>query len=60
MAYKMVKENVNYDLCELLRQQLLVTLQLMKTNLYPFCYGSLIVCLLFYFLSALPRLNNIV
>lgn len=59
VSYKMVKENFDYDLCELLRWQLLYNLWFTKTELYHFWCDSLIVCLVIYFLNALLRLNNI-
>lgn len=59
MVYKMVKENVDCDLCELLRQKLLDKLRLTKIEMYPFWYGSLIMCLVFYLLNVLTILNHI-
>lgn len=44
VAYQMAKAGMNNDLYELLRQQVLS-----KNDGYPFWFGSLIVCLAFYF-----------
>lgn len=42
-ANEMVKKKVDYDLCELLRLQLLENLQKTKDSWYPIKYGTLIM-----------------
>lgn len=56
----MTKIGKDYDLCELLRQEVLKNIELTKNNGYAFCFGSLIVCLAFYFLNLLPMKENVV
>lgn len=60
VAYQTVEENKECDLCELLRRQLLDHFQMTNDEKYPFRYGSLVVCLVFYFLNALPGNKNVI
>lgn len=59
VTYLMVKENAEYDLCEIIWRQLLDNIEMSKSEMYLFRYGSLIVCLVFYFLNTLPRAENV-
>jgi len=54
-AYQMLKENADYDLCELLVNQLFENLQIKKDKKNSFKYGNLILCLFFYYMNELPR-----
>lgn len=47
VAQDMVEKNFDYDLCELLQQQLMEKLEIKKK--YVFKYGILVMCLFFYF-----------
>jgi len=52
VAYKMLKENVDYDLCELLQNQLIENLKKIKRDKKnTFKYGTLILCLFFYYMN---------
>lgn len=47
-AYQMVKENENYELCELLRSQQMENLgKIKKDKKKSFIYGNLLLCLFF-------------
>lgn len=59
VAYHMAKIGMNYDLCELLRHQVLRNIKLTKNYGYSFHFGSLIVCLAFYFLNSLQLNENV-
>lgn len=57
--YRMVKKNAEYDMCEILWWRLLDNIKMRKSDMYPFQYGSLIVCLVLYFVNALPGVENV-
>lgn len=51
-AYEMPRENKKYDLCELLQSELINYLKKIKENKKnPFKYGTLLLCIFFYFKS---------
>lgn len=50
MAYEMAKLKKDYDLCEILRQQLLENLVQCRKKKHPFKFGTLALCIMFYFL----------
>lgn len=60
MSCKMVVNGADFDLCELLRAQLIENLQKKKDSKYPFKYEILIICLFFYFLRQLPSTKSVV
>lgn len=60
IGYDMVANGPNYDLCEILQKQLFENLKMTREKKYTFKFGSLIVCLLFYFLTRLPRRDVVV
>lgn len=50
VAYKMMIENEDYDLCEAMRSQLMLNLEsIKKDNRQKFKYGHLLIDLFFYF-----------
>lgn len=50
VAYEMLRENKKYDLCELLQSELIKILKKIKENKkHPFKYGTLLLCIFFYF-----------
>lgn len=52
VAYEMVKQNADCDLCELLRSQLMENLgKIRKDKKNTFKYGNLLLCFFFYFLD---------
>lgn len=56
----MLKENADYDLCELLRVQLFENLNKNKKDKKNFFkYGSLIICLFFYFMNEVPGVQSV-
>ena len=55
----MVKENAEYDLCELLRSQLMENLgKIKKDKKNSFKYGNLLLFLFFYFMNEVPRFGK--
>jgi len=51
----MLRENADYDLCDLLLNQLLENLQkIKKDKKNSFKYACLILCLFFYYMNELP------
>jgi len=60
VAYQMLKENVDYDLCELLQNQLIKNLnKLKKDKKNTFKYGTLVVCLFFYFMNEVLGIKGV-
>lgn len=58
MAYKMAKDNMNYNVCEVLRVHLLENLkQIKQAKGKTFRFGSLILYLFFHITHKFPRLN---
>jgi len=58
-AYEMLRKNADYDLCQLLLNQLMENLQkIKKDKKNSFKYGGLILCLFFYFMNELPGSNG--
>lgn len=53
IGYDMVVKGADYDLCELLQLQLLENIKQSKKKNCAFKFGSLIICLLFYFMKRL-------
>lgn len=52
VAYKVIKEDELYDLCEVLQSELLNNLKKVKHDKkYVFKFGTLIICLYFYFMN---------
>lgn len=50
VTYDMLRENNKYDLCKLLRTKLIKNLKKIKENKkHPFKYGTLLLCIFFYF-----------
>lgn len=49
-----------FDLCGLLKDQLLENVQLSKMIGCPFKFGTLVICLVMYFLNCLPLINNVI
>lgn len=58
VGHQIVKEGKNFNLCKLLLMQLIENITMTKENGYPFCFGSLITCLMLYFLRSLPLKEN--
>lgn len=59
-AYWMVKENVDYDLYEAMRTQLILNLDSIKKDKnQKLKFGQLLVGLLFYFKIFIPRIGDI-
>lgn len=59
VAHQMVKERKDFNLCELLLTQLTDNITMTKDDGYPFHFGSLIMCLMLYFLRSLPLKENV-
>lgn len=59
VAHKLVMEDADYNLCELLRSHLLENINMKKNEGYPFQFGSLLVCLTIYFLRSLSLKENV-
>jgi len=56
----MLKENADYDLCELLQNQLMNNLnKIKKDKKNTFKYGTLVLCLFFYFMNELPGMKSL-
>lgn len=55
----MVKENKQFDLCSLITKNLIENVRMSLVESYPFWFGSLLICLVFYFLSSLPLKENV-
>lgn len=53
IAHMMVKENKKFDLCSLLLENIYENVRMLVIEGYPFHFGSLLVCLVFYFLCSL-------
>lgn len=60
IAHQMVKESKDFDLSELLWSELVENITLTKNTRYPLQFGSLIMCLIFYFTKSLPLKENVV
>lgn len=60
VSHHVVKEGIDYDLCQLLRFQLLHNLTLTKKEGYAFWFGSLAIFMLFYFEQSLSLKENVV
>lgn len=59
-AYEMVKQNAKYDLCELLRSQLMENLRkVKKAKKNTFKCGNLLLCLCFYFMDEVPGVGKV-
>lgn len=59
VAYQILKETKKYDLCGLLLSEIMRNLKKIKQDKkHVFKFGSLIVCLAFYFLNEIPRVGN--
>lgn len=59
-AYQMVKKNVDYDLEEALRIQLMVNIEAMKKDKNSrFKFGQLILGLFFYFQNYFPGIGDV-
>lgn len=59
IAYQMVKENVDYDLAEALRSQLMVNLEAIKKDKkLRFKFGQLILSLFFYCQNYFPSIGD--
>lgn len=59
-AYEMIKQNVDYDLCEVLRGKLLENLKkIKKDKKNVFKFENLLVYLYFYFLDEVPRFGQV-
>lgn len=54
----MIKEDQDFDLCGLLKDQLLENIDLTKKTQYPYNFGTLITCIVMYFLNCFPLDNN--
>lgn len=55
-----MKENANYDLCEAIQSQLMLSLEsIKKDNSQKFKYGQLLIGLFFYFQNFIPRIGDI-
>lgn len=60
IAYWMIKENVDYDLSEALRSQLVLNLEfIQKDKRLKFKFGQLIVGLFFYFQNFFPYISDV-
>lgn len=51
IAHKMIIENEDFDLCNLVKDQLMENVQLTKDIDYPFRFGTLVICIMMYFLN---------
>lgn len=57
---RMMVENANYDLCEAMRNQLMLNLKSIKNdNSQKFKYGQLLIGLFFYFHNSIPGIDDI-
>lgn len=58
MAYKMVKENTKYNLCEILAQQFLENVRIVKKDKSKaFGFGSLLIHMYIYIEHKFPRMH---
>lgn len=60
ISHKMIMEDEDFDLCGLLKDQLMENVQLEKDADYPFRFGTLVICIMMYFLNCLPQNDNVV
>lgn len=59
-AYQIVKEDMQYDLCFFLLEEILSNLKKIKNGKKNvFKLGSLIVCLALYFMNEIPRIGRV-
>lgn len=58
-TYQMIKENVDYDLCEAMQSQLMLNLESIKDNSQKFTFGQLLISLFFYFKNFIPGIGDI-
>lgn len=49
IAYKMIMEDQDFDLCSLLKDQLIENVQKTMEVDYPFKFGTLIICIMMFF-----------
>lgn len=48
-SYQIIKEDATYDICEMIKSQFMVNMELIKkVKKQSFKYGSLLVCIFFY------------
>lgn len=60
VAYQMINENAENDLCELLQSQLIENIGKIKNNKKnSFKYGNLLLCLFFYFMNEFARVGKV-
>jgi hypothetical protein len=57
---QITKKNEYFDLCELLRGQLFKNIGMTKKDNNAFPFGSIVMCLMMYFLKLLPLEENFV
>lgn len=55
----MKRENKKYDLCEFLQCELLKNIKIKENKKQPFKYGSLLLCIFFYFMNEVPRVGKV-
>lgn len=60
IAHKMIIVGKNFDLCSLLKEQLMENVQLTMDIDYYFKFGTLATCILMYFLNCMPLKYNVV
>lgn len=54
-AYELMRETKKYDLCEFLRSELTKNIKKIKENKKnPFKFGTVLLCLFFYFMKEVP------
>lgn len=54
IPHKMIVEDEYFDLCGLLKDQLMENVKLTKDMDYSFRFGTLSICIMMYFLNCLP------
>lgn len=57
-TYQMVIGGKDFDLCEVMREELMENIQKIKTSRYHFLFGILLICLIFYFMNELPNFKG--
>lgn len=60
ISHKMIMEDQDFDLCGLLKDQLMENMKLTKETDYPFRFGTLVIFLVMYFPNCLPLNNNVI
>lgn len=56
VAYRIIKEDATYDICEMIKSQFMVNMErIKKDKKQSFKYGSLLVCIFFYVQNFFPE-----